>query len=502
MALRLTLRTLLAYLDDTLEPARAKEIGQKISESPQAQELIDRIRTVMRRRRLIANAADPDATDVDANDVAEYVDNMLDAERVAAFEQSCLESDMNLAEVASVHQILTLVLGKPAEVSVEGRRRIYGLVEGAADQPTKRRPVGPKVATTAPPPSKIVPGESTSILLPIPPFESTNPARRFLSIFAVVSLSVALLVLIWLMLLPATSKKAPDIAKLAPAIQEPAPKIEQAPPTPAGSLDNAVDEPPKGPNPTPETPKDIASTKTADPVTPPVPTPATAPMPETSPVAADEPKPESNDRPQSPPAPPVAMDPTKPGTTNLAKAPSTTEPAPAVPIPEPRPSEPEKAMPTETPPGTPPATEAASRGNPEVNPAKNRSSSNPLDAVVPLATYTSAHGVIFKRSRDSLIRMQKDADFVFINDMLLNPSGYRSTLSLPNKATLELVDDTRVVILEGSGDGLNLEFPRGKLVLRLADKPIRLALKVGARRYELAIKGDLALVGAQVTLQN
>src|SRR4051794_14473475 len=49
---RLTLRTLLAYLDDTLEPAEIKRIGQKVAESDAAQELIARIKQVTRRRRL------------------------------------------------------------------------------------------------------------------------------------------------------------------------------------------------------------------------------------------------------------------------------------------------------------------------------------------------------------------------------------------------------------------------------------------------------------------
>ena len=34
--LRLTLRTLLSYLDDTLDPAQAKLIGQQVAESEQA----------------------------------------------------------------------------------------------------------------------------------------------------------------------------------------------------------------------------------------------------------------------------------------------------------------------------------------------------------------------------------------------------------------------------------------------------------------------------------
>ena len=50
--MRLTLRTLLAYLDDALDPAQAKVIGQKLAESPSALELVERIRKVTRRRGL------------------------------------------------------------------------------------------------------------------------------------------------------------------------------------------------------------------------------------------------------------------------------------------------------------------------------------------------------------------------------------------------------------------------------------------------------------------
>ena len=50
--MRLTLRTLLAYLDDRLSPGNAREIGKKLKESPFARELADRISTVVRQRRL------------------------------------------------------------------------------------------------------------------------------------------------------------------------------------------------------------------------------------------------------------------------------------------------------------------------------------------------------------------------------------------------------------------------------------------------------------------
>src|SRR5438105_8496006 len=78
--MRLTLRTLLAYLDDTLPPDQAREIGQKVAESQVAQDLIERIKKVTRRRGLSTPpAAGPDR--VDANTVAEYLDNDLTGDK-------------------------------------------------------------------------------------------------------------------------------------------------------------------------------------------------------------------------------------------------------------------------------------------------------------------------------------------------------------------------------------------------------------------------------------
>src|SRR5437016_10586889 len=108
LAVRLTLRTLLAYLDDTLEPSQARLIGQKVAESDAAQELIARIKQVTRRRRLTSPLATGPGSKLDSNLIAEYLDNVLSPEQLADVEETCLASDTHLAEVAASHQILTL----------------------------------------------------------------------------------------------------------------------------------------------------------------------------------------------------------------------------------------------------------------------------------------------------------------------------------------------------------------------------------------------------------
>src|SRR5271163_1042512 len=100
-AMRLTLRTLLAYLDDTLEPAQAKIIGQKVAESDQARELMDHIKQVTRRRRITAPPASGPGSKIDPNTIAEYLDGAVSAEQASEVEQVCLGSDVHLAEIAA-----------------------------------------------------------------------------------------------------------------------------------------------------------------------------------------------------------------------------------------------------------------------------------------------------------------------------------------------------------------------------------------------------------------
>ena len=155
--MRLTLRTLLAWLDDTLPAEEVRQIGQQVAESSFAQELVDRTYRVTRQRRLLVPASTgPDA--IDPNLVSAYLDNELEPAEVGEYEKRCLTSDVNLAEVASVHQILSLI-GQKAKVPPESRHRMYRLAKGReavnnksarAFQPRPRREAAPRVASWTP----------------------------------------------------------------------------------------------------------------------------------------------------------------------------------------------------------------------------------------------------------------------------------------------------------------------------------------------------------------
>lgn len=216
--MRLTLRTLLAWLDDTLSPAEVREIGKQVAESPFAKELVERVHRVTRQRRLtVPSRTGPDATD--PNLVASYLDNELSPEEVAEFEKRCLTSDVHLAEVASVHQILSLI-GQKAKVPTEARHRMYHLIKG-------RESVAPK----APRASQAIEPEPVSE--PIQPWVTPEPpSRPFLERFgpaaAVVLMIIAFCTSAWLSLLP---PEAPSNTKGMIATQTPPTRPQ--PPGPA-----------------------------------------------------------------------------------------------------------------------------------------------------------------------------------------------------------------------------------------------------------------------------
>lgn len=125
--MRLTLRTLLAHLDGALDAADDAAIAEKLKESEFASKLVERVRACLTSPALGAPPPEATGTADCPNRVGEYLDSVLSAEQVAEVERICLESDPHLAEVAACHQILTLVLAEPAEVSQGLRQRIYQL---------------------------------------------------------------------------------------------------------------------------------------------------------------------------------------------------------------------------------------------------------------------------------------------------------------------------------------------------------------------------------------
>ena len=127
--MRLTLRTLLAYLDNTVEPEDAELLRNKLQQSGFATQLVQRIRASVKVRTYSAPAPQSVHPIEEPNMISEYLDSTLSPEQIAEVEKACLESEPHLAEAAACHQILTMILGKPADVSDELRDRMYAMVD-------------------------------------------------------------------------------------------------------------------------------------------------------------------------------------------------------------------------------------------------------------------------------------------------------------------------------------------------------------------------------------
>ncbi|HEV3258305.1 MAG TPA: HEAT repeat domain-containing protein [Gemmataceae bacterium] len=184
----------MAYLDDTLEPAQTKLIGQKVAESPAAQELIARIKEVVRRRRLTTPPATGPAAKVDANTIAEYIDSVLSAEQLAEVEEICLASDVHLAEIAACHQILTVILSEPILVPPTARRRMYGLNRGREAIPYRKVTAEPAADhAVATPAGEGKDAADETLLLGLPLYRRHGPwFRRLAPILGVFLLAAGL----------------------------------------------------------------------------------------------------------------------------------------------------------------------------------------------------------------------------------------------------------------------------------------------------------------------
>lgn len=219
--MRLTLRTLLAYLDDTLEPAQAKLIGQKVAESEQARELVEHIKQVTRRRRITTPPTGP-GSKFDPNTIAEYLDNAVSAEQASEVEQICLASDVHLAEVAACHQILALVLGEPSPVPPTAKQRMYGLVKGPEAIPF-RKPAPQQRKTNEPGRNN---DEDETLRMGLPPVGTGGKwSHRMMLLAAGLTASCLLVVAIW-QVLPGTYGK-PEVPNKVEVAQGDAPETKK-----------------------------------------------------------------------------------------------------------------------------------------------------------------------------------------------------------------------------------------------------------------------------------
>lgn len=230
--MRLTLRTVLAYLDDTLQPSQAREIGEKIADSKEATALVSRIREVIRRRRIGAPELAGAGSGPDPNLVADYLENSLPPNQVVEIEKLCQNSDIHLAEVAACHKILTMVVGHPVDVADEIRERIYLLGASTAETATAQAdPLAP------PMPEGMSDTGAHSRLAPLPEYLTRDSGSGRWAVAG----GLLLLAAGWLALVltdPALWTALP-IAGLTQPIHDPLPPVGE--PQPPVEMDVAAD---------------------------------------------------------------------------------------------------------------------------------------------------------------------------------------------------------------------------------------------------------------------
>ena len=148
--MRLTLRTLLAWLDGVLHDDEQQELGRKVSSSVVATHLVERIRAAVGRTAIGAPRPDGRGLTEDPNSVAEYLDNTLSSDQLEAFERICIESELHLAEVAACHGLLAQLARDPAvEHGLHGderqriQQRLRGLLAGLLDRAATEQAASP-----------------------------------------------------------------------------------------------------------------------------------------------------------------------------------------------------------------------------------------------------------------------------------------------------------------------------------------------------------------------
>ncbi len=413
---------MLAQMNGLLEPDDASDIAKKIEESPFAKALVQRIHDVSRRIRLAAPPLNERGPNLDPNTVAEYLDHVLADDRVPDFENVCLKSDMHLAEVACCHQILALVLGHPAEVDQQSRRRMYQLpdVMAAREAAEGKVELPEELANAA------VVAENATVVTdagsaPSPKSVATMPARgpkRSLLRWAVATAIVVggLVVLAW-----STGQFDPDkpLGRLVWAPQEAAdPNGKEAstdaPATPPSKSEEVI-----------QPPAAVSEERIAPPPEEPAPLPPVKPAAEGS---------------TAPPAP------LPPKADEMPKEPGESKPADATPAP-PKPS------------GDSPAS-PADGSQPPVVPR--------VESMPPVARMVSDTQVLLRYTpEDDAWRRLPGKAVLMAKQVLLALPTYRPEIAMNSGVTARLMGPTRVVLRSPAEDeppGIDIDFGRVLLI--------------------------------------
>ncbi len=244
--MRLTLRTLLAWMDGVLPAEDQRQLGEKVDESLVARKLVERIGGCVGNPHLSAPRIEGKGLAVDPDSVAEYLDNTLAPDRLEAFETICLESDMHLAEVAACHAILAEVAKHPEvlpPLDAPRRRRLLEAMQHrvaahpevlAGNRPDPRgagphRTEAPQPTSAPIPPRDRQPGPAAKAPIGTP--EPAPGKRTPWGAWALAGSALALLtVLAALLAQSAGLFRTPALPKADLARIDPRPPVEPEPP--------------------------------------------------------------------------------------------------------------------------------------------------------------------------------------------------------------------------------------------------------------------------------
>jgi hypothetical protein len=249
--MRLTLRTLLAWIDGVLPEPQRDEIGAKVEASPVAGKLVSRIADVVAKPGLSAPRPDGRGLAEDPNTAAEFLDNVLPGDRLEAFERVCIDSDIHLAEIADCHTLLAELSRNPEAAGPLDPALRQRLLASVARQASERPAAHEEAAALVKAVKEVVAGHETPPRSHAPARTASPVSRREprskTSLAAWLSAGVAALLLvaagvvlvrsIW----PAAPRRAvatanktaepkPAAAVAAPAL--PAAPVAEAPPAP------------------------------------------------------------------------------------------------------------------------------------------------------------------------------------------------------------------------------------------------------------------------------